>query len=1095
MSAQVTVPAYLDGGAGRRFCDVFGAQKPQMVDFLSARLTLGGLDRLRTQMPEPKHLRILLPPTGDAVPNEAAPNQVYQILSVTPAELILTNQLKQRQHAKLVQAWLRQESIEVRTLESPTALTWMAILGGSTVVVGNPEISSEGLSGEESMAEAGLTTLQAEACSGLRSVYERWWALGTDIKAQLIERMDVYWKPNAPQFIYYLSLWHLFADQLKEYRKTVLDDRHLEDTPIWKSLYAFQCHGAKAAMNMIEQQGGCILADSVGLGKTYTALAVIKAYERMGKQVLVLVPKKLRDNWARYLSSDSGNPFLKPNGKADFDYYLACHTDLVDNRDIDIGEAAKVPAKDFFEKTFDLVVIDESHNFRNSGGSRYKFLLEKVIKAGLADSQTKLLLLSATPVNNRLKDLTHQIALIRHVILNEDTTDGETPSAINSEKKNAFREIQHVLSQSQKKINAWNKEHAQDDEILSPAALQEILPEDYFQLLSNYTIARSREGIMRYYANASEEIGAFPEHKMVPRYPKLDTEGELDDIKPLSDRLNDLSLVAYNPTSLLVAGVTFKEKDERYKNLTDQDRQNALVPLMRMNALKRLESSVDSFRKTLKESLLERTQAQLDALERGVVLVPAILAKGLDITEEEFDEADEEIKGIYSVPLKYFDERKLREKLSQDKAILLELLARADQVTPKRDGKLQELVSVLQEKVANPLNPGNVKAIVFTSFADTAEYLFKELGERFHERSIAMVTGQNVRLYEAQPEPCGKDRPEKGLKMAKALQRFAPKAQKARDLSEPPIDWLIATDCLSEGQNLQDCDFIVNWDIHWNPLRLVQRAGRIDRIGSENSLVHIVHFWPMKNLDEYIGLERRVRTKDAVVAVAGGGTSSVDDDTAVSLKYRQKQLQDIQENALDAFDPGTIASSNNFGFRDYLADLDTWLTEARELECRTAPFGLCTFTKGKPTEISQALNCTLPEQFVLFLLKRNDLTEEDKKANPLRDCYLVAVDAKGAPLGSASGPMTQVQALRLFRELCQDQPEVDTETTARLEKRPAKALNPALEGALRSLDDTYSTNRLQMLLNGAPFDFHSGRHASEKNLTLLTFAVIDGGAR
>ncbi|HIV09406.1 MAG TPA: DEAD/DEAH box helicase family protein, partial [Candidatus Spyradenecus faecavium] len=591
------------------------------------------------------------------------------------------------------------------------------------------------------MPQAGLFAPDEASRAALAAVYERLWAQGTDVKAPLRAALAALYAPNAPRFIYFLSLWHLFHDRLPEWRGAFADDRRLEETPIWKALYAFQRHGAIAALRKLKKDGGCILADSVGLGKTYTALAVIKAYERMNRRVLVLCPKKLRTNWLRFLQDDEDNPLPTLTGRSDFFYALLNHTDL-SLPWVDPGRGMRVSREDFFRKDFGLIVIDESHNFRNRGGKRYRFLLDYL----KAHPKTKLLLLSATPVSNRLSDLTHQLGLVYR--------GDEPPSGP------FLREVVAVVSAAQRLSTQWSRTHADDPEQLSAATLANVLPPTYFRLLERYTIARSQSGISKFYADAETEIGVFPKCKSLSCYPEIDTQSARVDVTTLSDRLNDLTLVAYNPTHCLRAGIRWHEEEEG-KQLLDKNRQKSLTALMRINALKRLESSVDSFRRTVRDAVLARTQAQLEALAKGTVRLPWVTAKALlgeaeakrqakaaalGIDPDTLDEDDEALAEGLSrevvLPAKqYFDVAALKRYLKQDLGVLKGILDDVESVGPARDAKLAELEHVLQEKVDHPLNPGNEKTLIFSAFADTVEYVAKALAERHPERHIACVSG------------------------------------------------------------------------------------------------------------------------------------------------------------------------------------------------------------------------------------------------------------------------------------------------------------------------------------------------------------------
>lgn len=1073
------------------------------VAFLVPRLTLGGLGLLRERFPRPARVRVLLPVR--ALPKGAPGPLRYTLLDTTPAELVLDNQLAQGAEAQRVRRWLGAETIEVRTVRAEASLPGMAWVGGA-LVVGNPELTRECLDPTRPMAEAGLFAPDAASRDALVAVFERLWAQGQDCKQALRDRLDAY-RPVAPRFLYYLTLWHLFRDRLPEWRGVFSGDVSLGETPIWKSLYPFQRHGAMAILRKLKTDGGCILADSVGLGKTYTALAVVKAYERMGRgRILVLCPKKLRSNWMRFLR-DEANAFTDVNGRPDFYYHVLNHTDLGRKR-FDTGHG-EVEAERFWPRGFSLIVIDESHNFRNPGGKRYSFLLDHL----KAHSSTHLLLLTATPVSNRLADLTGQLALIRR-------EDPNVPS------RDFRRAVVAPINAAQRRVRDYVKAHADDPATFSAATMAGLLGEGYFKLLTRTTIARSRAGIRQFYASIAEAL-RMPQCDFAEARPGLDTaNGDLD-VEVLSERLLDLTLASYTPTdeAFLRPGIDWVNKGA----FNAEHRQRSLVALMRINLLKRLESSIASFRKTLEEVLIARTRAQLRDLDLGRVRVPLSTARdflgaenadalartaagvpdGDALGEEEGEVSERLAKEVTLVAREWVDVKVLRRALKADLDIAEKLLARAQAVTSVRDAKLQALGTALETKCRRPINPGNAKALIFTAFADTADYVAEALARRFPNRAIACVTGSDCRVW--------RDGRATGASMSAVLRRFAPGGQEVPEAERAwlePIDWVVATDCLSEGQNLQDCDFVVNYDIHWNPLRLVQRIGRVNRIGSPNAHVRALLFWPCAQLDGYIGLERRVRMKNAVAATAAAGAGTLSTETQQDLAYRQQQLLSIQRGRLDL--DTFVGGGRNVVFDDFLGDLDAWLQVGNNAKrCAAAPLGLCAVTPGELTDafVGEPLPPLPSKGGVLFLLRRAGMDAAERATNPLGDCFLLAVDAEGCPLtapaadftpaddeaaapaadGVAPGvlvPLPPERALALLRALCRDRDETVPKLDAWLVKRPATAFTNPLRGALALLRIVRETNRVRLLLGDIPFDFHTGLTDDLAALTLLTFALI-----
>lgn len=678
--------------------------------FLVPRLTLGGLAILRERFKQPTRLRILLP-VGPVLRDTAeAPH--YRLLATTPAELILDNQLTQGVDARRLHRWLASDAIEVRTVACDTALPWMAAVDG-VLLVGNAELTRECLAPAYAMPQAGLFAPDATSREALGAVYERLWEQGTDAKATLRTALQAFYNPNSPQFIYFLSLWHLLGDRLPDWRKGLGTDAPLRESLIWQTLYQFQRDGVVAILNRLNEPKkaaeheafrGCILADSVGLGKTYSALTVIHAFKLHGKRTLVMCPKKLRENWNGYLDNQ-GHPFVTGDD-SDFTYDLINHTDLSRSGEIDVGRGRKRTLAQLNATHYDLIVIDESHNFRTSGGQRYKWLLDYL----QTHPETKLLLLSATPVSNRMADLTNQLALVYRARKDEHGTFNDLNGTFK-------KEVQNIVSNAERIAKRFAKEHAGEPEHLTAAKLSECLSKEYFALLTRTTIARSRAGIKQAYA-AEAKSHLFPTHTKSCSYsPGIDTRDDKLNVEELSAQLESLTLAAYDPTVYLRAGIQWAETT----NLTAAARQRSLTALMRMNALKRLESSVDSFRKTLTDALQMRTDNVLAAMKHGVVPVPESTAKallgeaGVKALKEtslgdmntEGDEDDEELaellKKNLGLPLAtYFDETALRTALEADQAIIKDILAKVAGIDTEHDAKFQRLKRALEEKVATP---------------------------------------------------------------------------------------------------------------------------------------------------------------------------------------------------------------------------------------------------------------------------------------------------------------------------------------------------------------------------------------------------------
>ncbi|MCL4844396.1 MAG: DEAD/DEAH box helicase family protein [Bryobacteraceae bacterium] len=729
-------------------------------------------------------------------------------------------------------------------------------------------------------------------------------------KADFIARLEDLAAPKAPALIYYLTLLQIFQNlgtELDEER-IIKSATGIRNTTVWKKLYRFQRDGVIGAIDKLERLGGCIIADSVGLGKTFEALAIIKYYELRNDRVLVLVPKRLRDNWTLYKANDRRN-FLASDR---FNYDVLNHTDLTR----DGGTSADIDLAHINWGNYDLVVIDESHNFRNKSThnnreTRYGRLMRRIIKDGV---KTRVLMLSATPVNNRLADLKNQIAFV---------TEGNDSALMD----HGIPSIEATVRQAQLQFNRWLR---LDSAERQPAHLLEMLGFDYFKLLDLLTIARSRKHIEKYYGIA--ETGRFPE-RMKPINIKADVDlaGEFRSIREINNEIRRLTLAAYAPLRYVLPHKQ-AEYDAKYNTqirggesiFRQADREESLVQLLRVNVLKRMESSVSSFYLTIQRQLqdVEAVLARIDALEESVD-EPEI--EDVDIEDAAFENllVGRKVK----VLLKDVDRIRWTQDLIEDRNRLATLLSAAGQIGAARDAKLEALREVLESKCGLPINPGNKKCIVFTAFADTAQYLYSELsGWALRHLGVhsALVTGAG-RNQTTLPD-LRKD-------FVSIITAFSPRSKaRPEDLAtDGEIDLLIATDCVSEGQNLQDCDTLINYDIHWNPVRIIQRFGRIDRIGSTNERIQLINFWPNLELEEYINLEQRVSGRMVLLDISATGEENIIEhqsgDQMNDLEYRRKQLLKLQDAVIDLEDLSSGVSIADLTLNDFRVDLAGFLKE------------------------------------------------------------------------------------------------------------------------------------------------------------------------
>ncbi|NLW33721.1 MAG: DEAD/DEAH box helicase family protein [Fibrobacter sp.] len=797
-----------------------------------------------------------------------------------------------------------------------------------------------------------------------------------EVTENIITHIESVYQENSPEKIYFLMLYNIFNEFLEDLNEDVLpnDRTGYQESVIWKKLYNFQKDAATGIINKLEKFNGCILADSVGLGKTFTALAVIKYYELRNRSVLVLCPKKLADNWLNYNRNLVTNILIGDR----FNYDVLCHTDLQRTT----GESFGTRLDRINWNNYDLVVIDESHNFRNNDAfkdreTRYQKLMNKVIRGGV---KTKVLMLSATPVNNRFNDLKNQLAL---------AYEGNSENLTSKLKTN--RTIKDIFRNAQAAFNSWSK--LPPEERIASAIL-ETLDFDFFELLDSVTIARSRKHIETFYN--TKNIGKFPIRKkpLAFRCP-LTMLSDAMTFDEIYEQLSKLSLSVYAPVSYILPSRLVKY-EEMYDTTVDggrgklrqADREKSLQSLMTTNLLKRLESSVESFRLTLKalydthESMLKKIAA---FKANGRTTSISDWTENLADLEDEDDElsglTDDSIGGKVQVNLADMDLPSWEHDLTSDQLIIEDLLNEMEKITPPDDAKLQHLIQHAVSKIKAPINNNNKKVIVFTAFADTANYLYANLSE-FLLKECAVHSGRVT----------GKDIPKntlkKGYDFQQILTMFSPRS-KEKALIMPQekgeIDILIATDCISEGQNLQDCDYLINYDIHWNPVRIIQRFGRIDRIGSTNDVVQLVNYWPDISLDEYINLKERVENRMVIVDVTATGDDNVLSGRATDISYRKEQLRRLQEEVIELEDLKTGVNITDLGLNDFRMDLLGYIKENGDLA--GVPSGMHAVVPARP-EIGLVPG-------VIFTLRNRDASVGVNLHNRLHPYYLIYIDSNG----------------------------------------------------------------------------------------------------
>jgi len=802
-----------------------------------------------------------------------------------------------------------------------------------------------------------------------------------------------------PFTVYTLILHHLFRDSgdAMDEERIVKSATGIRNTVVWKKLFKFQRDGVVGAIDKLNRFGGCIIADSVGLGKTFEALAIIKYHELRNDRVLVLAPKRLRDNWTLYKANDKRNVLAADR----FNYDVLNHTDL----SRDDGASGDIDLSHVNWGNYDLVVIDESHNFRNKSThkgkeSRYDRLMRRIIQEGV---KTRVLMLSATPVNNRLADLRNQIAFV---------TEGDDAALL----AHGIASIEATTRKAQAQFNRWL---AMIDAEKTPSKLVEMLGFDYFTLLDHLTIARSRRHVEKYYGTS--ETGRFPD-RLPPINIKADVDraGEFRAIRDINLEIRSLTLASYAPLRYVLPHKQ-AAYDAKYSTrirggesfFRQADREESLIHLLRVNALKRMESAVSSFTLTLQRQL-EDVQATLAHIESQPDALEEIDIADVDIDDPAFETllVGRKVK----VLLGDVDLIRWQQDLLEDRNRLATLLAAAQQVDAARDAKLAALRDMIQRKCRNPINPGNRKIIVFTAFSDTAHYLYTHLATWAKSMlgiDAALVTG-SAGIQTTVP----------GLRksMSHVLSAFAPRAKERPDelAAEGEIDLLIATDCISEGQNLQDCDWLINYDIHWNPVRIIQRFGRIDRIGSPNQRIQLVNFWPNMELEEYINLEQRVSGRMVLLDISATGEENLIEQQSGNamndLEYRRKQLLKLQDTVIDLEDLSSGVSITDLTLTDFRIDLAQYLKD-HPGRLDSQPLGAYAVTTRLDAEIPPG---------IIFCLQacgpatQQTPAEKPPSDYPLAPYYLVHVGDDGAvllPHPQAKRILDRLKRLALGREL------------------------------------------------------------------------------
>ncbi|MGN8761457.1 helicase-related protein [Oribacterium sp. HCP3S3_B9] len=991
----------------------------------------------------------------------------------TEFEIKLRNEMTQRAIAKECADWIRRKArfksnttgenmMGFMTVDAKDAQTAYAPMAGFTTV----DLGCERGNNTYNL----VNCMETPFSQKYMQLFDQLWndrEKMQDVTDVVMENISTVYAENSPEFIYFMTLYHVFSEFLDDISEDVLPNEAtgFKQSKIWSMLYDFQRDAVLAIINKLEKYNGCILADSVGLGKTFTALAVVKYYENRNKSVLVLCPKKLAENWNTYKDNYVNNPIAADR----LNYDVLFHTDL--SRDGGMSNGLDLSRLNW--GNYDLIVIDESHNFRNGIGThsntqenRYQKLMEKVIRAGV---KTKVLMLSATPVNNRFVDLKNQLAIAYEG--NAENLD---------ERLNTTKSLEDIFKQAQKAFNAWSK---LEPEQRTTDALLRTLDFDFFELLDSVTIARSRKHIEKYYD--TKEIGKFPERlKPISLRPCLTDLNDAINYNEIYDQLMQLTLCVYTPSNYIFPSKLQKYKDlthNKGENLTQTGRERGIQRLMSINLLKRLESSVNSFQLTLTR-IKELIEGTIDAINRFEKYGSADISM-YEAARDDWDIDDENTEFFtvgkkVKIELADMDWKSWRKELQQDADVLELLTLMVADITPEHDTKLQELLRLLDEKITNPINPNNKKVLIFSAFSDTAEYLYDHVSRYIKDKyglDTAVITGSidgrtTIKGFQAT--------------LNNVLTCFSP-ISKDRDVLMPnsrnEIDILIATDCISEGQNLQDCDYLINYDIHWNPVRIIQRFGRIDRIGSRNKVIQLVNFWPDLTLDDYINLKSRVETRMKITVMTSTGDDDlINPEEKGDLEYRKAQLKRLQEEVVDIEDMSDGISIMDLGLNEFRLDLLDYMKRNGDMD-------------KKPRGLHAVVPATeeLPEGVIFVLKNINDSVNVDNR-NRIHPFYMVYIGTDGEIICDYLNPKKLLDDVRL---LCRGKNRPISEVYERFNRETDDGRNMAdmselLSEAINSIIDVKEESDIDSLFSAGGTSALMSAVSRLDDFELICFLVV-----
>ena len=1059
-------------------------KKGSKLSIAAACFSIYAFQELKKQLSSIDELRfIFTSPTFVAEKTKKEKREFYiprlnreRSLYGTEFEIKLRNEMTQKAIAKECAQWIR-EKVIFKSNVSDKSIQGQLVVDGIGYTPINSFTTVELGCEKGNVISTTIVKDESLAQTLIRDFDEIWndTKVLQEVTAEVVESITAAYNENSPDFIYFVTLYNIFNEFLEVISEDVLPNEAtgFKNSKIWSMLYNFQKDAALAIINKLEKYNGCILADSVGLGKTFTALSVIKYYENRNKSVLVLCPKKLANNWNTYKDNYINNPIAADRLR----YDVLFHTDL--NRRSGTSNGLDLGRINW--GNYDLVVIDESHNFRNGGklvenpdeetkDNRYVTLMKKVIRAGV---KTKVLMLSATPVNNKFLDLKNQLAL---------AYEGHTE--LIDERLSTTRSINDIFKNAQRAFTTWSKWEPADR---TTENLLKMLDFDFFEVLDSVTIARSRKHIQKYYDTT--DIGTFPTRlKPLSLRPHLTNLKAAINYNEIFEQLMLLNLTIYTPTHYILPSKMEKYAEAYGDNtvnigFTQANREQGIRRLTAINLMKRMESSVYSFNLTLTriKELINSTIQTIDQYDKHTSV-------NLNLTDisnmDEYDDEDQNTDDLFSfgrkvqISLADMDYVSWRESLEKDAEVLELLTLMVGDITPKYDSKLQELYRVIDDKIAHPINEGNRKIIIFTAFADTARYLYDNVNKYAKEKyglNTAMVSG-SVEGRTTCPKMRGD--------LNTVLTCFSP-ISKNRDLFDSipkeDIDILIATDCISEGQNLQDCDYLINYDIHWNPVRIIQRFGRIDRIGSRNKFIQLVNFWPDVTLDDYINLKAKVETRMKIVDMtATGDDNLLSDEEKTDLEYRKAQLRKLQDEVVDIEDMTTGISIMDLGLNEFRLDLLEYIKNHPDIE--KAPYGLNAVVPA---------NEDAPEGVIYVLKNRSGSVNIDNQ-NRLHPFYMVYIGSEGEVICDHLSPK---QMLDKMRFLCKGKTESIPEVYRPFNKetrdgRDMSKYSELLGRAISSIIEVKDESDIDSFLGGGQVSFITNEIKGLDDFELICFLVV-----